>query len=75
MTRHPGWEIFVDFLLYYPASQVAWQQSIVRGGSKSYEDYREMVGKIAGVQFAIEGPSRIARQFKDAVEKKERGVE
>ena len=59
LTRHPGWEVFLDFLRFSPAALAKRQIQLLQGAAKTFPDYTQRVGWIEGVQFAIDAPERV----------------
>ena len=59
LTRHPGWDVLLDYLRFGDAALAKRQIQVLQGAAKTYPDYLHRVGWIEGVQFAIDAPDRL----------------
>lgn len=50
LTRQPGWAVFTDYIRY---NQGIRQGHLVNGAAKDFAGYREEVGWLKGVNFAL----------------------
>lgn len=62
LTKHPGWEVFVDYLRFAPDGGAVRQNQLVNGGAKDFNDYSLRVGWLKGVQYAIDAPSSVQQK-------------
>ena len=59
LTEHPGWGLFIDYLIDLSTRS---QRKVVSGSCKSFEDYKYETGRIAGLVEAMEAPARLIQQ-------------
>lgn len=60
LTRHPGWSVFKDFVVFSSGGQASKQRYVLNGKCKDDKDYMFHTGWIAGSQFALDAPDRVA---------------
>lgn len=62
LTKHPGWDVFVDYLRFGGGGAARKQHDLVNGAAKDYVDYSRIVGWLDGVDYAINAPERLDAQ-------------
>lgn len=65
LTKHPGWEVYVDFVLFGAGGQRHHQQRVISGACKTTEEYQHQVGWIAGSQHALDAPKNVRKMADD----------
>jgi len=60
LTRHPGWPVFQDYLLTVVQAPIT--RSIVNGGAKDFEEYKERTGFCKGITRALNVPDEVGEQ-------------
>lgn len=68
LTHHPGWALFVEYLMALSASM---EERMLKSYAKSFDEYRFETGKLAGLQTAIQAPTRLQVAVRIAQEQAE----
>lgn len=73
LTRHPGWDVFVDCIRFAGGGAARRQMDLISGGAKDFTDYGRRVGWLEGVEYALKTPERLQQQALTARELLEQG--
>lgn len=65
LTKHPGWEVLTDLVLFGPGGSATHQRQLVKG-VKDWDDYQVAVGIIRGIHHVTEAPDRLRRMVAEA---------
>jgi len=60
LTRHPGWQVFVNYAQFGDGMMSAQQARVLNGSCKSPEEYQRWTGWIAGSQAVLNIPATVA---------------
>ena len=59
LTKHPGWEILQDYVLFSPGGSAFHQKKMILKGSSSWEEYQRDFNFVRGIHYVVEAPKRI----------------
>ena len=60
LSEHPGWSIAIDRAR---AQMYIKQKSLIRGDMKSFDEYKETVSWMSGLQFFINIPEMVQQEL------------
>ena len=66
LTKHPGWEVLVDYALNGPAGSMSKQHRLVNGGAKDWDDYQRQTGWLAGAHHVLDAHQTVGKMVTDA---------
>ena len=59
LTKHPGWEVLVDYVLHGGGGSVKRQHRLVNGQLTTYEEYVKETGWLQGAHHVLEAPKTV----------------
>jgi len=59
LSQHPGWAEYCDYLVRLTEGL---QLRILEGKCRSFDEYKEMTGRVAGMRKAMKAPDELAAQ-------------